>query len=257
MASPVWLSRFIAEVRVDDWASPHPITLLPHGRTRLILRVHDGQRSGDLTVSGPRSRALFKTSTGVARAITVELKPGWSLPLLGVAPGALIDRFVKLDDLWGSAGTRLCTEMLEARSVPEIVDRLSRAIADKATRASLEESASARIARRAARLLDGDELRVEHVARQLGITSRHLRRVFVDTIGIGPKDYARVVRLQRATQEITSSPGTTDWGRIASDAGYYDQSHLTAEFRELIGVTPGELAKHYLTTISATNSVSR
>lgn len=29
------------------------------------------------------------------------------------------------------------------------------------------------------------------------------------------------------------------WARIAVDAGYYDQSHLIADFQELVGLTPG------------------
>jgi AraC-like DNA-binding protein len=32
---------------------------------------------------------------------------------------------------------------------------------------------------------------------------------------------------------------SNDWARIATEAGYYDQAHLIAEFRQLIGVTPG------------------
>ncbi len=30
-----------------------------------------------------------------------------------------------------------------------------------------------------------------------------------------------------------------DWGRIAAEAGYYDQAHLIGDCRELAGLTPG------------------
>jgi transcriptional regulator GlxA family with amidase domain len=84
--------------------------------------------------------------------------------------------------------------------------------------------------------MEEDEVRVEQVADRLGITARHLRRAFTLCVGIGPKEFSRTVRLQRALQ-LSSASG--DWGRIASDAGYYDQAHLIAEFRDLIGLTPG------------------
>jgi AraC-like DNA-binding protein len=233
-----WLSRFVENVHVVEPAGPQQITRLPDGRTNLIFRVHDGAHSGDLTVSGPRTRALFKTSHGLARWITIQFKPGWTTQLLGVSAHVLTDRFVHLDDIWGRAGADLCTELLAARSVTEVLDRLSRAIALRTEHTI--ESASARLARRAVRMLENEEVRVDSVAKRLGVTPRHLRRVFTESVGIGPKDFARTVRLQRAVRRAETS---TDWGRIAVDAGYYDQAHLIADFRQLVGLTPGAFAK--------------
>ena len=102
------------------------------------------------------------------------------------------------------------------------------------------EPASASLARRAVRLLEGAEVRVERVAQRLGVTARHLRRAFAESVGIGPKDFARTVRLQRAVRRVATS---CDWGRIATDVGYYDQAHLIGEFRELVGLTPVAFAK--------------
>jgi transcriptional regulator GlxA family with amidase domain len=89
-------------------------------------------------------------------------------------------------------------------------------------------------------LLEGDQIRVESVANRLGVTSRHLRRAFTETIGIAPKHFARSVRLQRALRMVAAS---NDWSRVATDAGYYDQAHLIADFRELLGLTPGAFVK--------------
>src|SRR3569833_3227845 len=58
---------------------------LPDGRTLLIFRAHDAGH-GDLTLTGPRTRASFKASSGVA-AVIVRIKPGWSRALFGVAAG--------------------------------------------------------------------------------------------------------------------------------------------------------------------------
>ncbi|AUX46556.1 uncharacterized protein SOCE26_080620 [Sorangium cellulosum] len=204
----------------------------------LVFRVLEEGRRGDVTVAGPRTRALFKNTTGVAWAVVLQFKPGWSAPLLGVAANALTDRIVPLEDIWGRSGGDLCLDLLAARSLPEVLDRLSRAIALRTHQAS--EPASARLARQAVRLLEGDEVRVESVAERLGVTARHLRRAFTESVGIGPKDFARTVRLQRAVRMAATSK---DWGRIAADAGYYDQAHLIADFRELVGLTPGAFLK--------------
>ncbi|WP_437673011.1 helix-turn-helix domain-containing protein [Sorangium sp. So ce131] len=234
------LPRFVEDVRVIAPAAGRAchVDRLPDGRTTLVFRVIERGRKGDVCVAGPRTRALFKDATGIARAVMLQFKPGWSASLLGVAANALTDRIIPLEDIWGRSGGDLCYELLAARSLPEVLDRLSRAIALRTRQAS--EPASARLARRAVHLLEGDEVRVESVAERLGVTARHLRRAFTESVGIGPKEFARTVRLQRALRMAATSK---DWARIAADAGYYDQAHLIADFRELVGLTPGAFLK--------------
>jgi AraC-like DNA-binding protein len=238
-ASTFSISRFVEDVRgVVPVAGRASHERLPDGRTILVFRVFEEGRTGDVCVAGPRTRALFKHATGVTRAVMLQFKPGWSAQLLGVDASALTDRIVQLEDIWGRSGGDLCLELLAARSLPEMLDRLSHAIALRAHQTS--DPASARLARRAIRLFEGDEVRVESVAERLGVTARHLRRAFTESVGIGPKDFARAVRLQRAVGMAATSK---DWGRIAADAGYYDQAHLIADFRELVGLTPGAFMK--------------
>ncbi len=33
-----------------------------------------------------------------------------------------------------------------------------------------------------------------------------------------------------------------DWANVAASSGYYDQAHLIAEFRDLVGLTPTAFA---------------
>ncbi|MCY0993462.1 helix-turn-helix domain-containing protein [Nannocystis sp. ILAH1] len=233
------LSRFIEDVLVLVPAAGRArYERLPDGRTTVVFRVLEEGRSGDVCVVGPRMRALFKDGGGVARAIVLQLKPGWSTALLGVAANALTDRVVPLEDIWGRPGSELCDALLATRSLPEVLERVSSAIALR-TSDSFETS-SARLARRAVHLFEAGEARVERVAEQLGVTARHLRRTFTECVGIGPKDFARTVRLRRAVRMAATSK---DWARIAADAGYYDQAHLITDFRELVGLTPGTFLK--------------
>lgn len=233
------ISPFVEAVRsVVPAAGRASHERLPDGRTILVFRVFEEGRKGDVCVAGPRTRALFKNATDLTRVVMLQFKPGWSAQLLGVGASALTDQIVQMEDLWGRSGGDLCLELLAARSLPEMLDRLSHAIALRAHQTF--DPASARLARRAVRLFEGDEVRVESVAERLGVTARHLRRAFTESVGIGPKDFARAVRLRRAVGMAATSK---DWGRIAADAGYYDQAHLIADFRELVGLTPGAFVK--------------
>ncbi|AKT42480.1 uncharacterized protein CMC5_067060 [Chondromyces crocatus] len=53
---------------------------------------------------------------------------------------------------------------------------------------------------------------------------------------MSPKAFIRSVRLQRAVRALRAGELLT---KVAADAGYYDQSHMNADFRELLGMTPG------------------
>jgi len=227
------LSRYVEAVQVLE---AHEGALrserLPDGRTTLVIRQR-GAFDGDVTVMGPRTRALFKVVPGVRRAVVLQLKAGWAMPLFGVTATALTDQFVKLHELWGPGCADVCSEWLGARSTQQLLSGVARAL-DRRAQSAFEPS-SARLARRAVHRLEAGDARVDLVAEHLGVTGRHLRRAFRDHVGIGPKEYARTVRLRHALRLAAVSG---DWGHIAAHAGYYDQAHLIGEFRKLIGLTP-------------------
>ncbi len=227
------IARFVEDARMVSAVGDEPIAVewLPNGRTSLVVRVSQ-EGAGDAHVIGPRTRAKFKRATGVLRATVIHFKPGWSPSLFGVPAHALTDQLVTLDELWGSSSGDITASLVAARSVPAVLERLSRAVAAR----TAFESASARLARRAARIFEGSETRVEAVAQHLGVTARHLRRAFVESVGIGPKEFARGVRLHRAIRQTARS---RDWSAIARDAGYYDQAHLIGDPRGTVGLTPG------------------
>jgi AraC-like DNA-binding protein len=48
----------------------------------------------------------------------------------------------------------------------------------------------------------------------------------------------------------TSQPAKT-WSSIAADVGYFDQSHLVRDFRDIVGVTPSAFAARERTITDA------
>ena len=74
-------------------------------------------------------------------------------------------------------------------------------------------------------------------AHAIGIGDRQLRRRFLDAVGYGPKTLERILRFQR----FLMLEGT-DLARLALDAGYADQAHLTRECTRLAGPAAGRAA---------------
>ncbi len=79
---------------------------------------------------------------------------------------------------------------------------------------------------------------VDLAAGALGVTARQLRRMLVAEVGLAPKVFQRVLRMQRF---LAASERLGGLANAAADAGYADQPHMTREVRSLAGVTPTRL----------------
>jgi transcriptional regulator GlxA family with amidase domain len=73
---------------------------------------------------------------------------------------------------------------------------------------------------------------------ETGWSRRHVTQQFRRQLGLPPKAYARLLRFQYATALLGQTPGRS-FADVATEAGYYDQSHLTRDFAALAGMTPG------------------
>ena len=82
-----------------------------------------------------------------------------------------------------------------------------------------------------------DPAPVRRLSDELGLSRQFLTRQFKDRVGIGPKVFARVARLQILLSELEDSD-QCDWLAAALAAGYCDQAHMVGEFSSLTGLTP-------------------
>jgi AraC-like DNA-binding protein len=83
----------------------------------------------------------------------------------------------------------------------------------------------------------GGAMPVRQLAAEVGWSVRHLENRFREQIGLGPKAAARVLRLQRARRLLAAGRGQAE---TAAACGFYDQAHLSGEFRAMTGCTPRE-----------------
>ncbi|MFT3706927.1 MAG: AraC family transcriptional regulator [Archangium sp.] len=73
---------------------------------------------------------------------------------------------------------------------------------------------------------------------EFGISRFQLVRAFKQAFGLTPEDFRRQLRLERARTLLTE-PQSHALSDIAASAGFSDQSHMTREFRRMLGLSPG------------------
>jgi AraC-like DNA-binding protein len=89
---------------------------------------------------------------------------------------------------------------------------------------------------------DEGQRTVEDLAVEAGVTRKYLADLFRRDVGISPKAIARVYRFQSALK-ILAGRERVPWVELAAHCGYYDQSHLTRDFKAFSGFTPGEFVR--------------
>jgi AraC-like DNA-binding protein len=181
--------------------------------------------------------------TGVAGhqlGIQVELRPEGALALFG-DPEALNDEVVPLDRALGARGAELVERLVELSTWSARLDFLDAVFgsgdADELPSLSPEVDWLRRQL-----LASAGRARVEPLMDETGWSRRLVTERFRRQLGVPPKAYARLLRFEHARALLASGRPAHAIAAVATEAGYYDQSHLTRDFVSLAGVTPGRFA---------------
>jgi AraC-like DNA-binding protein len=212
------------------------LRVLPDGCMDFVFDLERGTGR----VIGAMTEAALVPMTSGERYLGVRFLPGAAAPFVTVRAHELVDVDAPLDDVTFAARERLAERVAEARDHAERRRLVAAYLLTPAHRMRPIE----RRVRRALVLLRGATGggTVRDTARTLGLGERQLERLFAAEVGIGPKTFARVARLERA---LALMRGGTARGQaaLAAAAGYADESHLIREFRALALATPSEIAR--------------
>jgi AraC-like DNA-binding protein len=172
---------------------------------------------------------------GQVEVMGIRFYEGGAYPFLGVPLNELRNEITFLDALKSSALPELQGRLQEAESLPVRINLLEewligRLLLGKERHEIIPASLS--ILREA-----GGYLPIPKLAQKLAIGQRQLERLYQSQVGMSPKQYAQLVRVETARLALKQMDGQTTT-TLAADLGFYDQSHLIREFSAVIGMTP-------------------
>lgn len=216
--------------------------VVPNGAPQLlvnldedVLECWDGpgfrehvRRSGAALV-GPRSSAAVLDPGGQRHITGVALLPGAAPLFTGLEAAETAGEMIELEVF--APRSRLRDRMLEAEGAEAVLALWERFLVGR-----LRGERDRAVERAVAALEAG--ARVGAVALELGWSMPRLRAHFAARVGLTPKRWARVRRVQRVLGALEREQRPA-WAELALDHGYADQAHLVREFREITGVTPG------------------
>jgi len=218
-------------VMPDPRQSPASFTALAGGlhSTPALIR-HDGHQHGiqaGLTPLG--ARTLLGVPAGELATTVLDLEV-----LLGPVTGELVERL--------RAATCWTDRFLELDAV------LARVARDRGEPAPELGWAWHRLS------TSRGGIEVGALAGEVGWSRRHLGERFRREFGLTPKEAARVMRFEAACR-LLRAPGRPSLTDVAARCGFYDQAHLTREWREFAGCPPSKWIAEELPSVQDSDPV--
>ncbi len=240
-------------------AARAPDRIVPDGCPELIVHLGDpfARRVGDRWVVQPRiflagtlTRPWLLRAGRRVHTLGMRFRPGAVTAALPVAMAEAADRELPVRALVGAGPAAVLARAL--RDAGSAAGRARAAQAWLAVQIALrgrtDDGAGPAVA---LVLTTRGRVPIAHVARRLGWTPRRMERLFRRDLGIRPKLYARIVRLNAALATLDENERSAAVD-VALDAGYFDQAHLLRDFRSLAGRKPragraadGAMARHF------------
>lgn len=206
------------------------------GRPLIVHRAGRADLRVAATVAGLRSSPVDILHDGTQYGVQLELTPRGARALLGLPAAALAQGVWSLDEVVGLRAHELAERLADAPGPAERARVLDTVLAGWADDVGYPAAVDG-----AWRLLTGSagSVSVASIASEVGLGRRQLSQLVRAELGVTPKTVARILRFDRACRCLRSGQ-TASLAETAVMCGYYDQAHMTNDWRQLGGCTPGE-----------------
>ncbi len=232
----------------DDVESACPEVILPDGCPEIVFNLgapflrHFPSRievQPQAIVVGQITGHISIQATNTVNLFGIRFHPSGIFPLVRSSLSELTDRIESLETILGKRGREIEEMIIEAKSSEERISIFERSL-DRL----IENSKTETLASIATTMIEKNQgiVKVENLATHLGTNWKTLQRHFNREVGINPKMFCRITRLQNVLQSINKLEHVA-WTEIAYSFGFSDQAHFIKDFREFAGVSPGEFVR--------------
>ncbi len=223
---------------------PHQINLIPNGCFYLIFYQDEGAIQSRLI--RPHSTVEWRLIPSHVETLGVTLRVEWAYSLLGIPLNFLPVPSLNLREIWPHAISNLEAQLFAIDGFAARAQILQHFLDQQFDRGRIAPIPIFQVCREL--LCATQPAPFSEILRSTGYSTRYLRQLFQEHIGMSPKKLARIYRFQQLLQ--STDLYQLDSANLALEYGYYDQSHFNREFKQLVGLPPSQ-------SFPQTRSVSR
>jgi AraC-like DNA-binding protein len=230
--------------------------VVPNGYVELIIHscsakcqlFKDGQwsPSPDYSFIGLYTEPYLVKFNDVVKVFGIRFKPEGVYNVFGVPSSLFKSTYENMADVLGNEFISLCEELCNTPSISQKINVVSLYLNRR-----IEQSRKAfTYVNRAAELIRSRQgmIMMDELSDLACISTRQLERGFVGSVGISPKFYMRLNRLNAVQRKLEENNRLSLTG-ISHYFGFSDQAHFIREFKNFTGIAPKGFMKNRETFI--------
>lgn len=187
-------------------------------------------------VTGPTEKATFLKLSKKIDAISIRFQPGGAYPFFQEEISNFTDKIIPIltNDMWGTEELYSSLKMTKIINdkISVLDDFLLKKLQESAAVPSLWVSQVVGIVRK-----HNGSMKIDELAKQLNMTRRHFERRFKKEVGLSPKQFSMIVRIEK-TRSLIRSLNFNSLTDVGYECDYYDQAHFVREFKAFVKETP-------------------
>ncbi len=217
----------------------------PDGGSGLIFNFADPlhfnrvNRSETALINGPALNSTRFNVSGYVDALGIRFKPGALSALVNAPVSELKNECLSVNNPcvspifihWAEQLAELKTTQARIRWVEK---RLLPLFNQESANLGRISPAIALICR------SSGDLELAELLPEVNLSQRQFERLCLYQLGMTAKKFCRIRRTIQARHLLKTQPVAFNIADIAYQLGYFDQAHFTHEFKQIIGITPGQ-----------------
>jgi AraC-like DNA-binding protein len=207
----------------------HPQTFIVQGKKKVLV---------DSYVTGQYPQSFEAQLAGHVLLMGVHVNSPWLYQLFNVPIRYFENNSALLEDLIGREAVDLCSELRELKTTTSVIDRLG--IFLKKMISCVKTNGHSVLLHSLSMIKKSNGTkRIHEIASDCKVSERMLQKVFVNQVGISPKEYSNMYRFNQVIN-IMMNTETLLWKEVVSHLGYFDQAHFINDFKKITNRNPSD-----------------
>lgn len=220
------------------------VKIIPNGCLELIIHLKEVYcklpkdkevaSTPDFMLIGMFSKTYQVQFNETVPVFSIRFKPEALPHILHIQGTEIFESYGDIEAVLGNDFVDFCQQIREEKNVAGMISRTEKFLKSILAKEQIQEN----YVTRATRIIrSSDTNSVQEISAKVNISQRQLERKFKKLLGLSPKQYIRLTRINKVVQLLDQNQflNLTD---VAYYCGYFDQAHFINDFKHITDQTP-------------------